>query len=34
MALILPVEENYPAWGEGCFIAPNATIVGDVNYGQ
>jgi len=34
MALILPVEENYPSWGEGCFIAPNATIVGDVIMGN
>lgn len=34
MALILPVEENYPKWGEDCFIAPNATIVGDVVLGD
>jgi carbonic anhydrase/acetyltransferase-like protein (isoleucine patch superfamily) len=34
MALILPVEENYPSWGEDCFIAPNATIVGDVIMGN
>jgi len=34
MALILPVEENYPKWGDGCFIAPNATIVGDVIMGN
>jgi carbonic anhydrase/acetyltransferase-like protein (isoleucine patch superfamily) len=34
MALILPVEENYPKWGENCFIAPNATIVGDVIMGD
>jgi carbonic anhydrase/acetyltransferase-like protein (isoleucine patch superfamily) len=34
MALILPVEENFPKWGEGCFIAPNATIVGDVIMGD
>lgn len=34
MALILPVEENHPEWGEGCFIAPNATIVGDVKMGN
>ncbi|HEX2533174.1 MAG TPA: gamma carbonic anhydrase family protein [Chitinophagaceae bacterium] len=33
MALILPVEGKMPAWGEGCFIAPNATIVGDVVMG-
>jgi len=34
MALILPVEEHYPSWGEGCFIAPNATVVGDVKMGE
>lgn len=34
MALILPVEEKFPSWGEGCFIAPNATIVGDVSMGD
>ncbi|MGZ8545650.1 MAG: gamma carbonic anhydrase family protein [Flavisolibacter sp.] len=34
MALILPVESNFPKWGESCFIAPNATIVGDVVMGD
>ncbi len=34
MALILPVEENNPEWGKDCFIAPNATIVGDVKMGD
>src|SRR5919107_3354527 len=34
MAFILPVEEKFPAWGSGCFIAPNATIVGDVVMGD
>ena len=34
MALILPVNENYPQFGENCFIAPNATIVGDVLMGN
>src|SRR3954470_23825155 len=34
MALILPVEEHFPKWGEQCFIAPNATIVGDVVMGN
>ena len=34
MALILPVEENFPKWGTNCFIAPNATIVGDVMMGD
>jgi len=30
MALILPVEGIVPVFGNNCFIAPNATIVGDV----
>lgn len=34
MALILPVEDHYPRWGKECFIAPNATIVGDVIMGD
>jgi len=34
MPVILPVKEVYPKWGEECFIAPNATIVGDVNIGH
>ncbi len=34
MALILPVEGVYPKMGAGCFIAPNATIVGDVIMGD
>jgi carbonic anhydrase/acetyltransferase-like protein (isoleucine patch superfamily) len=34
MAVILPVEDKHPSWGEGCFIAPNATIVGDVIMGN
>jgi carbonic anhydrase/acetyltransferase-like protein (isoleucine patch superfamily) len=34
MALILPVEEVSPKWGDNCFIAPNATIVGDVIMGN
>ena len=34
MALILPVEDKFPAWGDECFIAPNATIVGDVIMGN
>jgi len=34
MALILPVEEKEPKWGKDCFIAPNATIVGDVVMGD
>ena len=34
MALVLPVEDKFPKWGENCFIAPNATIVGDVIMGD
>jgi carbonic anhydrase/acetyltransferase-like protein (isoleucine patch superfamily) len=34
MALILPVEDKYPKWGSNCFIAPNATIAGDVVMGN
>jgi carbonic anhydrase/acetyltransferase-like protein (isoleucine patch superfamily) len=34
MALILPVEDKHPQWGRNCFIAPNATIVGDVIMGN
>ena len=34
MAFILPVKGIEPAWGENCFIAPNATIVGDVHMGN
>ena len=34
MPLILPVRDIHPSWGENCFIAPNATIVGDVIMGR
>ncbi|MCG7857477.1 gamma carbonic anhydrase family protein [Flavihumibacter sp.] len=34
MALILHVEGIYPKFGSDCFIAPNATIVGDVVTGD
>ena len=34
MALILPVEDHFPKWGADCFIAPNCTIVGDVEMGD
>jgi carbonic anhydrase/acetyltransferase-like protein (isoleucine patch superfamily) len=33
MPVILPVEGVSPQIPEGCFIAPNATIVGDVKMG-
>jgi len=34
MATILPVEGVYPQMGKNCFVAPNATIVGDVVMGD
>lgn len=34
MAVILPVNGTEPAFGNNCFIAPNATIVGDVVMGD
>src|ERR1700761_7164015 len=34
MPLILPVKEKSPVWGNDCFIAENATIVGDVIMGD
>jgi carbonic anhydrase/acetyltransferase-like protein (isoleucine patch superfamily) len=34
MALILPVEGVLPKFGEHCFLAPNATVVGDVVTGD
>lgn len=34
MPLILPVEEKNPQIGDNCFIAENATIVGDVVLGK
>jgi carbonic anhydrase/acetyltransferase-like protein (isoleucine patch superfamily) len=34
MPLILPVKDKYPSWGNDCFIADNATIVGDVLMGD
>ena len=33
MPVILPVKDKIPVWGDDCFIAPNATIVGDVVMG-
>jgi carbonic anhydrase/acetyltransferase-like protein (isoleucine patch superfamily) len=34
MALILPVLDKTPQIGNNCFLAPNATIVGDVTMGD
>ncbi len=33
MSIILPVNGISPKFGENCFVAPNATIVGDVVLG-
>ncbi|MGE8379817.1 MAG: gamma carbonic anhydrase family protein, partial [Sphingobacterium sp.] len=34
MALILPVLDKSPMIAEECFLAPNSTIVGDVEIGH
>ena len=34
MATILPVSGVHPQFGQECFIAPNATVVGDVIMGD
>ena len=34
MPVILPVEGKLPRFGKNCFIAPNATVVGDVTTGD
>ena len=34
MALILPVKDKSPIFGRNCYLAPNATIVGDVVMGD
>ncbi len=34
MPVILPVKGVFPQFGDDCFIAPNATIVGDVVMGN
>lgn len=34
MPVVLPVNNIYPQFGSNCFIAPNATIVGDVIMGD
>jgi len=34
MSLILPVKGVMPGFGENCYIAPNATIAGDVIMGD
>lgn len=34
MALILPVKGIYPQMGDNCFLAENATVIGDVVMGD
>lgn len=34
MALIIPVKDKFPEIGKDCFLAPNATIAGDVKMGD
>ncbi len=34
MAVILPINGVHPEFGDNCFIAPNATLVGDVVMGN
>jgi len=34
MALILPVENKYPRFGDDCFLAENATVVGNFECGN
>src|SRR6187401_1465933 len=34
MPVILPVENKFPRFGNNCFLAPNSTIVGDVEMGD
>ncbi|MFS0490776.1 gamma carbonic anhydrase family protein [Leadbetterella byssophila] len=34
MALFLPAQGKSPEYGENCWFAPNATVVGDVSMGK
>ncbi len=34
MAFIFSVNNKLPKFGDGCFVAPNSTIVGDVTMGN
>lgn len=34
MSVILPVRDKKPEFGQHCFLAPNATIVGEVTVGE
>ena len=34
MALIIPVRDKTPQLGSNCFVAPNATLIGDIEMGE
>lgn len=34
MALIIPIKSKEPKYGNNCWLAPNATLVGDVELGD
>ena len=34
MALVKAIKGKSPKWGENCYIAENATVVGDVTIGD
>ncbi len=34
MSLILEVKGIKPVWGRNCYIAPNATLAGDIIMGD
>ena len=34
MALIMPVNGKSPSFGKNCFLAENATVVGEVEMGD
>lgn len=34
MPVILPIKNISPSWGTNCYIAPNATLVGNVKMGN
>ncbi len=34
MSIILPIETKLPQFGNNCYLAPNATVIGDVIMGD
>ena len=34
MALVKSIKGKSPKWGENCYIAENATLVGDIKMGK